>query len=63
MYHTEVRASTYGFGGHKKIQSRNSLVVQYLGLGAFTAMAQVWSLVWELRSCKLRGTAKQKFSL
>ena len=27
-----------------------SLVVQRLGLGAFTAVTQVQSLVWELRS-------------
>ena len=38
----------------------NSLAVQWLGLGAFTAGAQVQSLVGELRSHKLRGTARKK---
>ena len=38
----------------------NSLVVQWLGLGAFTAVAQVQSLVGELRSPKPRGMAKKK---
>ena len=33
-------------------------MVQWLGLGAFTDVAQVQSLVRELRSHKLRGTAK-----
>ena len=37
----------------------NSLAVQWLGLGAFTAVTQVESLVWELRSCKPHGTAKK----
>ena len=35
----------------------NSLAVQWLGLGAFTARAQVQSLVGELRSRKPRGVA------
>ena len=35
-------------------------MVQWLGLGAFTAMAQVQSLVRELRSCKLHSVAKKK---
>ena len=39
---------------------RSSLVVQWLALGAFTAMAWLRSLVGELRSCKLRGAAKKK---
>ena len=38
----------------------NSLSVQWLGLSAFTAVAQVQSLVRELRSCKLCGVAKKK---
>ena len=37
----------------KKKKKRNSLAVQWLGLGAFTAVARVQSLVRELRSCKL----------
>ena len=40
--------------------SGNSLVVQWLRLGAFTAMARVWSLVWELKSHKLCGKKKEK---
>ena len=36
----------------------NCLAVQWLGLGAFTAGAQVRSLVGELRSRKPCGTAK-----
>ena len=32
---------------------RNSLAVQWLGLGAFTAMTRVQSLVRELKSRKL----------
>ena len=40
--------------------SGNSLVVQWLRLGAFTAMARVWSLVWELKSHKLCGKKKRK---
>ena len=35
----------------------NSLAVQWLGLGTFTASAQIQSLVRELRSCKPRGQA------
>ena len=38
----------------------NSLVVQWLRLGSFTAMAGVWSWVWELRSYKLCGEKKEK---
>ena len=37
----------------------NSLEVQWLGLGALTAVAQVQSLVGELRSCKPHGVAKK----
>ena len=40
--------------------SGNSLVVQWLGLSAFTARAWVQSLVRELRSHKLCGMAKNK---
>ena len=36
----------------------NSLAVQWLGLGAVTAVAQVRSLVRELRSHKMCGVAK-----
>ena len=35
-------------------------MVQWLGLGAFTARSQVQSLVGELRSCKPRGAAIKK---
>ena len=35
-------------------------MVQWLGLGAFTAVAQVQSLVGELRSCKPCGATKKK---
>ena len=38
----------------------NSLVVQWLGFGAFTAVAWVQPLVGELRSSKLCGMAKIK---
>ena len=34
-------------------------MVQWLGLGAFTAVAGVQSLVGELRSCKPHGVAKK----
>ena len=37
----------------------NSLVVQWLGLGAPTARARVRSLVGELRSYKPHGEAKK----
>ena len=40
--------------------SGNSLVVQWLGLGAFTAGPGVQSLVRELRSCKAHGIGKTK---
>ena len=35
-------------------------MVQWLGLGTFTAAAWVQSLVGELKSCKLHGVAKKK---
>ena len=38
----------------------SSLVVQWLGLGSFTAGAWVQSLVRELRSSKLHCVAKKK---
>ena len=42
----------------------NSLAVQWLGLGTFTAMARIQSLFGELRSHKLPSAAKKKkFSL
>ena len=39
----------------------NSLVVQWLGLGTFTAVAWVQSLVRELRPWKPRGAANKNF--
>ena len=42
-----------------KMEGGNSLAVQWLGLGAFTAMAQVHSLVGEPISCKPHGAAKK----
>ena len=41
-------------------ESGNSLVVQWLGLSAFIAMAWVQSLFGELRSHKLHAAAKKK---
>ena len=38
----------------------NSLVVQWLGLGSFTARAQVQTLVGKLKSRKPCGAAKKK---
>ena len=38
----------------------NSLVIQWLGLSSFTAVAQVQSQIGELRSCKQRGAAKKQ---
>ena len=43
---------------YKKTLSGNSMVVQRLRLGTFTARTLVWSLVGELRSHKLCSTAK-----
>ena len=40
--------------------ARPTQVVQRLGFWVFTAMAQVQSLVGELRSCKLHSTVKKK---
>ena len=49
------------FGDWFKILfSRNSLAVQWSGLGTFTAGAWVQSLVRELRSRKLCGAARKK---
>ena len=42
-----------------KVTTGNSLIVQWLGLGAPIPVAQVQSLVRELRSCKPHGTAKK----
>ena len=36
----------------------NSLVIQWLGLGAFSSRGRVHSLVGELRFCKPHSTAK-----
>ena len=38
----------------------NSLAVQWLGLGAFTARAWVRSLIGELRFCKVQGSQEKK---
>ena len=46
-----------GWGGVRWV---NSLVVQWLGVSVFTLVAQVQSLVGELRSHKPRGVAKKK---
>ena len=46
--------------GVKGVKPRNSPEVQWLGLGAFTAGAQVQSLVGELKSQKPSGAAKKK---
>ena len=48
------------FYHHLVVTGGNSLMVQCLGLHASTAMAQVWPLVREPRSCKLRGMAKKE---
>ena len=40
---------------HQKFHSENSLVVQWLGFKAWVPF-----LVWEVTSCKSRGTAKKK---
>ena len=39
------------------LKTGNSLLVQWLGLGAFNAMVRLQSLVGELRSCKPCGVA------
>ena len=52
-------ASTHAFS-LKEHPKENSLVLQWLGLSAFTAQAWVQSLVRELRSCRLHGTAQKK---
>ena len=41
----------------------NSLAVQWLGLGAFTAVTGIQSLVGELRYCEPCGAAKKKILL
>ena len=43
----------------QKHRPREFLVVWWLGFWAFTA--QVQSLVWELRSCKLHGVNTNKY--
>ena len=47
---------------HRKPQHGNSLVVQWLELGAFTARAWVQFLTEESRPCKLCGTTKTKYN-
>ena len=44
------------------IMGGNSLVVQWLGLSALTAGAQVQYLLRELRSCKPHSTGKKNYS-
>ena len=44
----------------KREISRNSLAVQWLGLGDFTAGVQVQSLIMKLRSDKLSSLARKK---
>ena len=41
-------------------KGRNPLVVQWLGLGAFTAVACVQSLVREIRSHRSRGVSRKR---
>ena len=51
---TAISTFSYLWVNYKlKLIEGNSLAVQWLGLCAFPAMARVWSLVGELRSCKL----------
>ena len=45
---------------YQNLGEGNSLEGQWLALGTFTAVAQVQSLVGELRSCKPHGTAKNQ---
>ena len=47
---------------HRKPQHVNSLVVQWLELGAFTARAWVQFLTEESRPCKLCGTTATKYN-
>ena len=67
MLHSYWAGDTAGRGAQKlttwpdlDLNSRNSRAVQWLGLGAFTARAQVQSLVQELRSGRPLGAAKRK---
>ena len=55
-----MRTRTLPISPFRNVFSRNSLVAQLLGLGPFTAVAQVQFLLWELRSCKPWGMAKNK---
>ena len=48
------------FYGNCKTGGVSFLVVQWLGLHAFTSSTQVQSLIGELRSCKLWGAAGEK---
>ena len=59
MYYT-VQGNTAIIYNNFKWNIGNSLVDQWLGLGALTSGPQVQTLVSELRFCKLRGTAKKK---
>ena len=45
---------------HKEHVARNSLIAWWLGLGAFTALPWVQSLLQELRSFKPSSAAKKK---
>ena len=46
---------------YKKSVQRNSLAIQWLGLSAFTARAQMQPLVRELRSCRQLSQGKKKY--
>ena len=55
-----IGSEVVGWPKKKKKSHRNFLVSQWLGLVISLLWAWVQSLVEELRSCKLRGTAKKK---
>ena len=58
--HAAERSSLENTYRYMKHKWGNSLAVQWLGLGDFTAKVRVQSLVGELRSQKPRSTAKKK---
>ena len=45
---------------NKEMDRSSLVIVQWLGLAAFIVMAQVWSLVQELRSHEPLSMAKKK---
>ena len=55
-----VRALSLEYTLLKNFGGGDSLVVPWLGLGAFSALDEVQSLVRELRSCKLCNETKKK---